>query len=437
MQFESRHCVFKNGTTGALSPSPYFHAVAAVLRDTIIASQQGAVSFEKGTDFVVTPLLFARNREYRDDFNRAVADCRALGCDAVLVVGIGGSSLGASAVYEALGRKSVTPLYFLETIDPDQFPDLERLMTEGGAVHVVIISKSGTTLETMINSSFAIDMLRKQRPQDWHFYVTIISDMESSLSQFAEKEEFRWLGIPEAVGGRFSVFSLAGLFPLALAGIDVKSFCDGACEELASFAQQFPNTRAAVGAQLLATAQQSGYWVHDTFLWDVSLEALGKWYRQLCAESLGRRENAAGNLVEMGILPTVSIGTQDLHSMLQLYLGGPRQIVTTFVESSSFEAVAVPNGKWAPVHGALDQCSGKDLGTIRQAIIKAVQAAYAQDNRPFMMISMEKTARDLGQFMMTKMLEVVLTGILLGITPFGQPEVEKYKQMARQFLADI
>ncbi len=434
MQFESKHCVFKNAATEAISSSPYFHAVAAVMRDTIIASQQGAVSFEKGTDFVATPLLFTRNRQYREDFNRAVADCRALGCDAVLVVGIGGSSLGASAVYEALGRRSGTPIYFLETIDPDQYPDLEKLMADGGTVHVVIISKSGTTLETTINSSFAIDMLRKRRPRDWHFYVTIISDMESSLSQFAEKEEFRWLGIPEAVGGRFSVFSLAGLFPLALAGIDVKSFCDGACDELTSFAQQFPNARAAVSAQLLATAQKSGYWVHDTFLWDFSLEMLGKWYRQLCAESLGKRENAAGNLVEMGILPTVSIGTQDLHSMLQLYLGGPRQIVTTFVMAASFEAVAVPDSNWAPASG---QCSGKDLGTIRQAIIKAVQEAYAQDNRPFMTISIEKTARDLGQFMMMKMLEVVLTGILLEITPFGQPEVEKYKQIARQFLAEI
>lgn len=431
MQFESKSSIFGN-QSGELSR--HFELVGGLIKDKITASksasQAGDIVFEKGLDCVVTPLLYIHNKIYRDFLAHMVSQCRAVGCDAVLVIGIGGSSLGASAVYEALGREVKRPIYFLETIDPDQYENLEGLVRNGGDVQVVIISKSGTTLETAINSSLAIDLLRKYKPKDWVRYVTIISGEQSPLFELAEKHDLRVLTMPE-VGGRFSVFTAVGLFPLALAGIDIDQFCKGACAELDNFVEQGLQSRSALSAQTLYAAHQDGYWVHDVFIWDAELEQLGKWYRQLCAESLGKRENIHGETIESGILPIVSLGTQDLHSMVQLYLGGPRQIITTFVRAKPRAVVAIPKSDWGK-----SGCAGRDLAAVREGLLNGVQLAYQHDKRPFMAITIDKTAFDMGQFMICKMLEIILLGALFEINVFDQPEVEKYKQAARQFLGD-
>lgn len=431
MQFESKDSIF--GTLGG-KPSRYFELVSGLIKDKITASkstfQAGNIIFEKGLDCVVTPLLYTHNQAYRDFFVHMVSQCRAAGCDAVLVIGIGGSSLGASAVYEALGREIITPIYFLETIDPDQYENLEGLLRDGGAVQVVIISKSGTTLETAVNSSLAVDLLKKYKPEDWSTYITIISDEQSPLFELAEKHDLRALTMPE-VGGRFSVFTAVGLFPLALAGIDIDQFCQGACAELDIFLEQGLASQAVVSAQTLYAAYQQGYWVHDIFIWDAELEQLGKWYRQLIAESLGKRENIHGETIESGILPVVSMGTQDLHSMVQLYLGGPRQIITTFVSAEPRAVVTIPKSDWGK-----SGCAGRDLAAVREGLLKGVQRAYQQDKRPFMAINLDKTAFALGQCMMFKILEIILMGALFEINVFDQPEVEKYKRAARKFLGD-
>ncbi|MCL5436896.1 MAG: hypothetical protein M1549_03425 [Candidatus Dependentiae bacterium] len=430
MQFETKNCVFDE--LYDFSHPINLSILAAAVREKIAASRQGDILLEKGADFVAMPLLFLKNTEYRNDFDRTIFDCQALGCDAILVVGIGGSSLGTAAVYEAIGRQeSAVPIYFLETLDPDQYADVEKLVRKGGAVHVVIVSKSSTTLETAVNSSFAIDFLRKRR-RNWHYYVTLISDMDGPFYDFAGEHEFRWLGIPEVVGGRFSIFSAAALFPLALAGIDIDEVCMGACDELDNFEQEHMDSRAIESARQLYIAYRNGYQVHDTFFWDPGLEALGKWYRQLCAESIGKRTDLGGDVVEVGILPTVSIGTQDLHSMVQLYLGGPRRIVTTFVETEPTTQLSVPDSGWQPA-----QCVGKDLHEIRQAIIKGVESLYVENRRPFMAIKLAKNAHDIGQWMMMKMLEVISLAALLDVGPFDQPEVEEYKKCVRQLLADV
>lgn len=430
MQFESNNCFPTHDPAAVRSPS--LALIAALIRDKITACQAGDITFEKGLDCVATPLVYTRDRTYRDFFTETVANCRSAGCDVILVIGIGGSSLGASAVYEALGHDTTIsiPIFFLETINPDQYTDLEGLLRDGGAVQVVIISKSGTTLETAINSSLAIDILRARRPRDWNKFVTVISEEQSPLSALADKLGLRCLVMP-SVGGRFSVFTSVGLFPLALAGIDIEKFCAGAVAELDHFVEQGLQSRAAVSALALYTACKNGYWVHDMFVWDPALEQLGKWYRQLCAESLGKRHNVRGELVEMGILPTVSLGTQDLHSMVQLYLGGPRQIVTTFVTAKSAAKVTIPANEWG-----VSSCAGKELETVRQAIIGAVEKTYREDNRPFMSIKLEKTAHDIGQFMMAKILEIILLGALFEVNVFDQPEVEKYKRAAGHILGE-
>lgn len=427
MQFGFDDSVFTSSRLGA--HKELLGSCISALSADVGAVQDGGSCSYRGVTGVFLPLKYMRKDAYRDAILRAVSECCSVGCDAILVVGIGGSSLGASAVYEALaGNRNIecVPLYFLETIDPDEHLYLEDLIGSGGSVHIIIISKSGTTFETAINSAFVIDILQATRPHDWKSYVTIISDLGSSLAEQAKKMAVRFLEIPGDVGGRFSIFSPVGLFPLALAGIDIDELCRGAVDELADFKTTGIDSRAAMSAKQLYSAYEQGFFVHDTFIWDAALEQLGKWYRQLCAESLGKRENVHGAVVETGILPTVSVGTQDLHSMVQFYLGGPRHLITTFVTVTAQESVTIPKNEFCDSHYA-----GRDLDSVRRAIFTGVCAAYRDDKRPFMVINLEKTPYDIGRFMIMKMLEIILVGAQLEVNVFDQPEVEKYKRIAR------
>lgn len=375
--------------------------------------------------------------EGRALISACVAEKRALKPDAIVVVGIGGSSLGTRAVHEALrgvfAHEVVTPrLYLADTVDNDKIHDLksclEALLQAHKTVVLVIISKSGTTLETSLNAAILFDLLKKYHPDDFANYLVCITGHDSPLWQIGKSLGCATLAIPHAVGGRYSVFSAVGLVPLGLLGIDIEQLCAGAAAATALCRALEGQNYAAVGASLLASWHDAGYVVHNMFLFDEAYEALGLWYRQLVGESVGKRRDCAGNVVERGLLPIVSLGTVDLHSMVQFYLGGPRTVGTTFVTvSSHHEAEPVPRNLFVS-----EECPA--VPGVSKAIFCGVQHAYQQEARPFVTVTLEKTAYDLGYFMQTKMIETVLLGFLLRVNPFDQPEVELYKREVRRCL---
>lgn len=357
----------------------------------------------------------------------------------LVVIGIGGSSLGTLAVYEALYTQSNgLRLLCADTVDAtltqDLYEAVRQELQQGGQVLLMIVSKSGKTTETLVNASLFVELLKEQRPQTYQDFVVIITDAGSPLWEIAEKQSYERLEIPQHIGGRFSVFTAAGLFPLAMAEIDIEQLCAGAEQALRDTAQIDGKNYAALSAAVLYNQYQSGKHIHDTFVFTPYLASWGAWYRQLLGESIGKRYNKQGQEVCVGITPTVSVGSNDLHSVAQLYLGGPYDKMTTFVHLAGISPLKIPQNEFSVVDGV--QLSGKSISVVQDAIFAGTREAYAHDGRPFMHIELEDlNAFELGYLMQMKMFEIIYLGLLFDINVFDQPQVELYKKVTRALLA--
>jgi glucose-6-phosphate isomerase len=363
----------------------------------------------------------------------------------LIVVGIGGSNLGTIAVQEAILGKlynQLTPsikVLYADTVDSDLIYAIIRLvkpvLERDGNIVLNLVSKSGTTTETVANSEILIALLKKYK-ENYGKYVNITTDKGSKLWDLALKEGFNVLEIPKKVGGRYSVFSPVGLFPLGLLGINTAQLLRGARSMRdACIDMNIEENPAALSAVIQYLHYKGGRNISDLFLFSNDLESLGKWYRQLMAESLGKEFNKKGERVNIGITPTVSIGSTDLHSMAQLYLGGPYDKFTTFVRvKNNGSTMTVPN-----IEGYTDLVSGirgKSLMNIMDATLEGTEAAFRAAKRPFAEITLpDKSESSIGQLLQFKMIETIYFAHLLNVNPFDQPNVENYKTETRKILA--
>lgn len=375
---------------------------------------------------------------------RAVRDKLRLKPEYLVVVGIGGSNLGTMAVQEAvLGKlyNQVTPstkVLYADTVDPDYLSNtlalVEPALKRDSNIVLCIVSKSGTTTETVANAEVLIEFLRKHS-KNHQKCVVVISDKDSKLWKIALREGFNVLETPERVGGRYSVFSPAGLFPLGVLGINIGELLVGARSMRdACVDTNVERNPAAMSATVQYVHHEVGRSISDVFLFANDLESLGKWCRQLMAESLGKEFSKKGAIVNVGLSPTVSIGSTDLHSMAQLYLGGPYDKFTTFVSvENNNSRVNVPRLKG--YSRLVDGIQGKSLADIMHAILEGTKEAFRKGGRPFMEIGLPcKSEYFLGQFLQFKMMETMYLAYLLDVNPFDQPNVESYKEETRRIL---
>jgi glucose-6-phosphate isomerase len=305
----------------------------------------------------------------------------------LIIIGIGGSSLGTKAVLKALRKENREPeVLFLENITEAPYLDYQN----AGEVLVNVVSKSGDTLETRTN----LERLLEKYPD--------LTDRVVFTS--TRKVKGKSLGIPEKVGGRFSVLSSVGLFPFALSGLSLFDLLQGAMQARKdSLDPDVFKNPALLSAVITYLNYIAGSNIKTTFVFHPALEDLGKWYQQLMAESLGKDGK--------GITPLVSVGTQDLHSMLQLYLEGPNDKLTEFVYAES------------------------DLIPETDVILEGVRQSYRIHRKPFTEVSMTAINEDsLGYYLQFKMMEVMYLGYLLEINAFNQPSVEDYKKYATETL---
>lgn len=369
-----------------------------------------------------------------------VAEIELLKPTILVVVGIGGSSLGAKAVLQAIqgrvrdSKMHALRVYFAETVDTDRMYTIMSIVQQelvaGNNISINVVTKSGTTLETMANFYVLVDLLRQHRPDEYKKFVVVTTGSDSPLWAYAHEQGYRVLEVPKNIGGRYSVFSAVGLFPLALAGIDIQELRAGAAQTTTEcFSEDFSSNPAVMSALIHYHYYRQGVRISDLFMFSVDLEALGKWYRQLMAESLGKEFDINGISVLAGITPTVSLGSIDLHSVAQLYLGGPRDKYTTFVMvSESAHAIAIPAD--APAW------SGKTFAGIMHALAEGTQAAYLKTERPFASVVLpKKNEFFIGQFLQWKIIEMIYLGYLLEVDCFDQPNVELYKKEALRLLA--
>jgi len=385
---------------------------------------------------------FISELEDYDLINRAGALAKHFqDADILIVCGIGGSNLGTMAIAEAvLGKhyplRNAPQVFFAETVDANSARELESILQHAidakKRVVLNVISKSGTTTETVALFTFLIEIM-KQLPE-YRDHIVVTTDKGSKLWDTARQEGYHMLEIPKNVGGRYSVFTPVGLFPLALLGIDIQELIKGAVHAMSYCLKDGKKNPAALGAVALWQYSKKGKRIHDSFLFSQQLESLGKWYRQLLAESCGKENNLRNRKVNAGITPTVSIGSTDLHSMGQLYLDGPQDKITTFIELDKQEEVYIPNNKNLAL--LVDNIQGRTMKDIMKAILDGTAESYKKQKMPFMRITLtDTTEKTIGELMMMKMLETVYLASLLDINPFDQPAVEKYKVETRRILA--
>ena len=363
----------------------------------------------------------------------------------IVVVGIGGSNLGTIALYRALfGTQDafvqghLPKLLFLDTTSTKKMKAvlsiLKRNAKNADSFIINLVCKSGETTETIAN----FETLYKELSQEFGDIknrVVISTDKSLKLWKSAEDIGFSLLSIPKQVGGRFSVLSAVGLFPLGLSGIDIKALLEGArVAREKCLTEEILENPAIVSATLLYHHYQKGINIQNNFYFAPELESVGKWCRQLMGESLGKECDVDGQEIHAGITPIVSIGSTDLHSMAQLYFGGPRDKFTVFISvRDKGEDVCVPE---APIlEGFISGLAGRSLGSITDAIHRGVEATYKKLELPFMSIAMpEISSYVLGQYLQYKMMETMYLAKLLNINAFDQPSVKGYKQETRQIL---
>lgn len=395
-------------------------------------------------DTVEASINLPSDNELREQVKALVQEKVTEELQYIFVIGIGGSNLGTKAIYDALygyqdQQVSNRPrIIFVDTTNLTQLrfciDSLFPSVTNPNQLLIVSISKSGGTTETIANSELLI-AAATERFGTMTDRVVVITDEGSAFANAADVEGIAHLSIPKQVGGRYSVLSAVGLFPLAALGLDIEALHAGA-RDIRSYClnEDMNHNPAAQSAAVIADQYGQGKIIHDMFVFHSELESLGKWYRQLMGESIGKEYNLAGEQVFTGITPTVSVGSTDLHSVGQLYLGGPKDKLTTFLNSkATHDDLTVPKKRIFP--SVVSMIDGQTTAQIMEAILGGVKLAYNKRDVPFMSVELDNiTPYEIGAFMQFKMIEMMYLGKLLNVNPFDQPNVESYKSETKRIL---
>ncbi len=351
----------------------------------------------------------------------------------LLVIGIGGSDLGARTLVQAVGDGSFE-LCFLSNPDPETVSAFLRQSSQWWKETAVnVVSKSGTTLETM-----AIFLLVQKRlieavgkmAHKAHVYAT--TEMGAgALYAYAIKEGYAVVPHPLNVGGRFSVFTLVGLLPAACAGINLKALLRGAAwvEEK----RRKEGVKSAVAQYALAQtrAYEQGAHIHVLMPYADRLSSVGFWYRQLWSESLGKKRKG----ISVGPTAVAAFGAIDQHSQIQLYNEGPNNKTITFIEVEKFDQdVRVP--KEAHAVEGFAYAAGKTLTEILHAEREGTARALTSNGRLNSTITIPKiTPETIGALLQFFLSATAYAGELLQIDTYNQPGVEAGKKEAKKLLS--
>ncbi len=344
----------------------------------------------------------------------------------IVLFGTGGSSLGAQTCIELyqtrVGKPEDSPYFhFMDNIDPHTFNQLLKgldLKTTG----FLVISKSGTTAETLCQFLSLISASKDQLLQDQ--VIVITEPKNSPLRRLAEQHRYQILDHPSNIGGRFSVFSLVGMLPALIAGINAQEILEGAQEYLMQELEETTQNSIYGAALNYAYYQQFGCTQTVLMPYIDRLSAFALWFRQLWAESLGKEKK--------GITPINALGTVDQHSQLQLYLGGPNDKFFTLILLEAFTLspqVNTPDPELSYLHQ-------HTLGDLMKAEQNATAATLIRQGCPTRIITLNQlNERTLGTLFMHYMLETMITAKLLEIDAFDQPAVEEGKILTREYLS--
>ena len=344
-------------------------------------------------------LLESYNKNYKFDFSKTTIK-KFSKYKNIIIIGMGGSILGIKSIYSFLKKKIKKNVFFFDNLDPILHSEYKKIKNLNNSCFIVV-SKSGNTLETITNLSIIFSkVLFKNK------LVIITEKTSNNLMTIANKYNGKIILHKKFIGGRYSVLSEPGMFPAALMGLNLVKFKN---------LKRLVKNKKFVSSLLknvatIYTLNLRG--VNNSIIlnYDSSLNDLGYWHQQLVAESLGKNGK--------GINPMLSSGPKDHHSLLQLYLEGPKDKFFTFFNFST--------------KGSKEN---KKIESVIQAQCRAVKNIFNSKKIPFRQITFSKKSEDeLGKILTFFVLEIILLSRLMNINPFDQPAVEEVKIQTKRFL---
>ncbi|QCD44574.1 glucose-6-phosphate isomerase [Campylobacter mucosalis] len=341
----------------------------------------------------------------------------------IVLVGIGGSSLGVKAIHSML-TKQKRELHFLDNVDPKTYDKVIKSINFKNTLFI-ISSKSGNTIETITLFKCIIDEFK---PADMSKNFLIITDPNTNLQKYAEQNGIKFFNLPSNVGGRFSVLSAIGLMPLGLCGYDIDALLKGALECKRQYIDQKDSSLIAK-AYHYATHRHAH--INVVFSYSDNFFEFNDWYVQLWAESLGKKKGYK----RVGLTPVGLVGSRDQHSFLQLIMDGVKDKSVTFIKIKEPGIdVKIPD---MSING-LSECDfvrGLSLSKLINLQCDATKMALVQEGISVDTITLDKIDEwHVGWLIFYYELLTSATGIMLGINTYDQPGVEIGKRILKTML---
>ena len=360
------------------------------------------------------PLLESYEKNYEFNFSK-ITTKKFFRYKNIIVFGMGGSILGTKSIYSFLKKRIKKKVFFFDNLDLDLSLKYKKIKNLKNSCFIVV-SKSGNTLETITNLGmiYSKNLLKNK-------LIIITEITNNALMTIVNKYHAEIIEHKEFIGGRYSVLSETGMFPAALMGLNLMKF-----KNLKRFIKN-KNFVSSLIKNVAGIYTLNSKRINNSVImnYDSNLNDLGYWYQQLIAESLGKQGK--------GITPILSFGPKDHHSLLQLYLDGPKDKFFTFLNTSEKEnrfKVArdvIPNN--------MKFLKNQNLKFIINAHCNAVKNVFKLKKFPFRQITFsKKDENELGEILTFFVLETILLSRLMNINPFDQPAVEQVKIETKKFL---
>lgn len=359
-------------------------------------------------------------------------------CENFVVLGIGGSALGANAIFRALchfrhnelpREKRNAPRFYVEdNVDPTRLNALLDVIDLTKTIFCVV-SKSGNTTETL-SQFFAFQKLVENAVgEEWREHFVVVSENNNGkLNTYAEQNGLKRFFISPKLGGRYSVLSPVGLLPASVLGLDILAMVEGA-KQMYNSAQNKDIRKNAplLSATLNFLNYKHGKSISVMIPYSESLDLIGDWYGQLWAESLGRTVTQNGQEIKIGQTPIKAVGTSAQHSQFQLYLDGPSDKIVTFIGVQKFKNDIDLPSELNSLFGqnVTQNKTFADLFNIERTASTIALTSYQCPNETIMINEINENV--IGKIFMFFMLKTIFIGGLMGISPYNQPAVESIK----------
>ena len=333
----------------------------------------------------------------------------------IILIGMGGSVLGSKAIYSFLNKKIKKNFLFLDNLDQSEIKKIKK-KKDLKKSFFIIVSKSGNTIETLINSNLLKDKITYKNT------IIISEKKENLLNTFAKKRKILWVQHKNYIGGRYSVLSEVGMIPAYLMGLKVKSFR----KNLLTFFNSKKNLILVESVIKLVNIYNLRKIKSIVLLnYAPELNDFLYWCQQLIAESLGKQGK--------GILPVVSLAPRDHHSLMQLYLDGPKDKLFYIFSLNTNKKMKINSNIFGK---DFKFAENKELIKIIQSQKKALTQVLKKKKIPFREFKINNTSEEiLGELFSYFILETTLVAKLIGINPFDQPAVEEVKILTKRYLS--